>query len=221
MNRTALLAGATGLVGGYVLDHLLRSDNYERVLTLTRRPLQRTHPKHENRIVDFDRLEEHAPRIGADDVFCCLGTTMKQAGSREAFERVDLDYPTTLARLASAGGAKQFLLVSSMGADPRSLFFYSRVKGRTEERVSAFPFTSVFLFRPSLLLGERDERRPGEAAAERILKGLAPVLRGPLGRLKPIRAEAVARVMVRMADMGLPGVHVVESQEIDRLSPAE
>jgi uncharacterized protein YbjT (DUF2867 family) len=212
--RTALLLGATGLVGGHCLELLLAKPAYARVVALGRRPLERQHPKLEQHLVDFDRLAEHAALFGVDDVFCCLGTTIRSAGSRAAFRRVDLDYPREAARLAAEHGAKHFLLVSAVGADPASRVFYNRVKGEVESAVQELAFESVTIIRPSLLLGERTESRPGERIAEVLAKPLAPLLRGPLAKDRPVPAHDVARALLRLALEQGRGLRVVESDRL-------
>ncbi len=215
--RTALLLGATGLVGGHCLDLLLADAAYEAVVTLGRRPLRRSHPKLTHHVVDFDRLADAASLIEARDVFCCLGTTMKKAGSKEAFRKVDFDYPVAAARIAAANGAEQYLLVSALGAGTRSRFFYNRVKGEVEEAIGAFPFDGVYVLRPSLITGDREEARAGEQVSEWVLKALSFVLRGPLRKYRPIEARTIARAMVAMAKRQPGGVQVIESDQI----PAE
>ncbi|HVF87991.1 MAG TPA: hypothetical protein VM866_10390, partial [Pyrinomonadaceae bacterium] len=168
--RSALLVGATGLVGGHCLNLLLEDAAYQKVVVLGRRMLPVGHRKLEQHIIDFDQLTDYARLIYGQDVFCCLGTTIKKAGSQEAFRRVDFTYPHEVARVAAGNGAEQMLLVSALGADARSRVFYNRVKGETEEAVSKLPFGGVQIFRPSLLLGERQEVRRGEQIAERAMK---------------------------------------------------
>jgi len=217
--RTALLAGGTGLVGSHCLTLLLRDPAYTRVVALVRRPLPLTDPKLEARVVEFDRLDERdVPR--AEDVYCTLGTTIRRAGSREAFRRVDHDFVVALARQSAARGATQFMVVSSIGADPRSAVFYSRVKGETERDVSAVPFRAVHIMRPSLLVGERSEHRPLEHISIRLFSMLAPLLVGPARRYRPIRAEVVARAMVAVAHRADQGVHVYESDRLAELGAA-
>ena len=215
--RTALLLGATGLVGGHCLDLLLADATYEAVVTLGRRPLRRSHPKLTHHVVDFDRLADAASLIEAHDVFCCLGTTMKKAGSKEAFRKVDFDYPVATARIAAANGAEQYLLVSALGASARSRFFYNRVKGEVEQAVGAFAFDGVYVLRPSLITGDREEARAGEQVSAWVLKALSFVLRGPLRKYRPIEARTIARAMVAMAKRQPGGVQVIESDQI----PAE
>ena len=207
--RAVVIAGATGLVGRECLGLLLEDPSFERVTALVRRPLDDApkSPKLTTCLVDFDRLEAAAPLLAADQVICALGTTIAEAGSRERFRRVDLEYPLALARLASERGVSHFLLVSSLGADARSRVFYGRVKGELEDALAALPFRSLSIVRPSLLLGERKERRLGEELAK------------PFGflfprRYRPIRAGDVAAALVRLAAEDAPGRRVVESAEM-------
>lgn len=161
MTRIALVLGATGLVGSALTRDLL-GGNWDEVRVLVRRPLALEHPKLRQIQVDWDRLEQYSEQFaGVYAVFCCLGTTIKQAGSQEQFERVDLEYPLAAAALAKEHNVKQFLAVSSMGASAKSRTFYSRIKGRTEEGLIAAGFHGLHLFRPSLLLGDRAEFRLG------------------------------------------------------------
>src|SRR6267143_5589338 len=159
VSRTALLAGATGLVGSHVLELLLADAHWSRVVTVGRRTTSRQHDKLEQRVLDLGELETVSDLPHIDDVFCCLGTTIKQAGSQPAFRRVDHAFVVGVAHAGLHAGAKQFLLVSAIGADPASRVFYSRVKGETESAIRRVGFHSVQIFRPSLLLGERPEFR--------------------------------------------------------------
>lgn len=214
---TALLLGATGLVGGHVLDLLLDDPAYGRVVVFGRRAVERRHAKLEQHVGDLERLEEHAGLFAVDDVFCCLGTTLRAAGSRGAFRRVDHDYVAAAARAAAAAGARRFLVVSAGAASPGSRIFYNRVKGEAEAAVLAQPIGGVVILRPSLLLGERAQRRPAEALAQRVLPALRWMLIGPLRRYRAVHARTVARAMVRLAREGPKGVRVVESDEIQRI----
>lgn len=218
MTKTALIAGATGLVGGHCLVRLLRAPEYGRVVALTRRPLATTDPKLEQRVVEFDQLGREGfdfPQV--DDVFCCLGTTIKVAGSQAAFRQVDFVYVVSLASLALGRGAQQFLLVSSLGANPKSPIFYSRVKGETEAAVSALTFEGRQIFRPSILVGERREQRPGERAGIAVMRGVSFAMLGPLRKYRPIAAATVANAMVRVAVQAPSGVNVYESDVLERL----
>lgn len=218
---TALLLGATGLVGGHVLDLLLADPAYTRVTVLGRRPVARMHPKLDQRTANFDRLrEEHAISFAVDDVFCCLGTTIAAAGSQDAFRRVDHDYVVSAARAAAEHGARRYLLVSAAGANARSRIFYNRVKGEAEDGVRAQALEGVAILRPSLLLGERAESRTGERWAQRIMPAMDWMMVGPLRRYRPIEAATVARAMVRLAKEGTRGVRVLESDEIQQIGGA-
>ena len=217
MGRTALVAGASGLVGGHVLRCLLEDPEYERVTVLARRDLPIAHKKLEQRVLAFDRLAQMADFPRVHDVFCCLGTTIKRAGSQEAFRKVDHALVVELARVAVRHRASQFLLVTALGADPRSRVFYNRVKGEVEEAVRRFAFDAIHIFRPSLLLGKRTESRPAERMAVMVSPLIAWAFVGPLARYRPIKAERVARAMVRTARQATRGVHVHESDEIRRL----
>ncbi len=214
-----MLLGATGLVGGHCLELLLLRDaEYGRVTVLGRRASGRAHPRLDERIGDVERLlDEHESTFAGADVFCCLGTTIRAAGSQEAFRRVDHDLPVHAARVASEAGARQFLLVSAAGADAGSRVFYNRVKGETEATVAALPFEGVALLRPSLLLGDRTESRPAEALAQRVAPLLSPLLQGPLRKYRAIHAATVAAALVRLAKEGVRGTVTVESDQIERL----
>jgi uncharacterized protein YbjT (DUF2867 family) len=212
--RTALLAGATGLVGSHCLRLLAADPSYARVIILVRRAIPGSlSSKVEQHIVDFDRLENLPSSVRADHVFCALGTTIKRAGSPEAFRKVDLEYPLALAKLTLQRGAEHFLVVSSLGADPSSRMLYGRVKGQMEQQLAAFPFRGITIFRPSLLLGDREEFRLGEEVAKR-LDFLMP------HRYKPIEASRVAAAMIAAAKENRPGTRIIESAEIQKLGVA-
>lgn len=211
---TVLLLGATGLTGREVLHQMIASDYYDRVVTLGRRPMSSEGPKHVHHVVDFDNLEEQPELFAVDHVFCCLGTTIRKAGSQDAFRRVDLEYPVTAARLAFEAGASQFLLISSMGANPQSRTFYSRIKGETEDAIAEIGFKGFHVFRPSLLVGDREESRVGEKVGEVALKIMQPLLVGKLRGLRPTPVKQLASVMVDTATQERSGHHVYENREI-------
>jgi uncharacterized protein YbjT (DUF2867 family) len=216
--KTALIAGATGLVGARCLVRLLNHPAYSRVTVLTRRMLAITHERLRVELVDFDRLL--ALKVVHEEVFCCLGTTIKKAGSQQAFRRVDHDYPMALAKLGKAAGAQRFVLISSLGADAQSGVFYSRVKGETERDIAAIGLPRFIAMRPSLLQGERKEHRPGEKAGLFIAGLIAPLLLGPLRKYRPISADDVAAAMIYAANHEVPS-GPVDSDEIVRLARLE
>lgn len=209
--RTALVAGATGLVGSVLLRQLEADPAWAEVRALVRRPVGLDGGRIRELVVDYERLEDTGQALRATHVFCTLGTTLRKAGSREAFRTVDHDYPVRLAGLAGAWGARHFSLVSSLGADPGSRVFYSRVKGETEDGVRAAGLPSVAILRPSILLGPRSEVRPAEAVG-RVISLLVP------GRFRGVEAAEVARVMIHLAAAAEPGVRTLESEEIRRLA---
>lgn len=216
--RTALLAGASGLVGGHCLQALLASPRYDRVVSLGRRALPLEHPKLEQHAVDFRRLDQLVALPAVDDAFCCLGTTIRKAGSEAAFREVDYTFVVGFARLARANGGSRLAVVSSLGADARSRVFYARVKGEMEAAVAQLGFASVLVFRPSLLLGERQEERRVEALASLAMRALEFTLVGPLRGYRAIPGEAVARAMVAAAEAPPPGVTIYPSDAIADLA---
>ncbi len=218
-SRIALVAGASGLVGGHLVRRLLGAEAWGRVVTVGRRPLPLSHPKLEQHTLDFARLPDVPGFPRADDAFCCLGTTIKKAGSEAAFRRVDVDYAVAFARAALAHGASQVLVVSALGAEAGSRIFYNRIKGEMEQAVAALPFEAVQIVRPALLLGGRDETRPAERASQVLLGALRPLMVGPLRAYRPIEGDAVAAALVAAAQVRRLGVHAYESDELQRLAP--
>jgi uncharacterized protein YbjT (DUF2867 family) len=214
----ALIAGATGLVGRCLLRQLLDTPEYDRVIALGRRTPDLVHPKLVFVVADFSELEKVTTDLSCDDVFCCLGSTIKRAGSRENFRAVDHGAVLALAWAARRSGARRFFLVSSLGADATSRLFYNRVKGETEEALQVLGFSTLGIFRPSLLLGPRREFRLGERVSAGILWLAEPLLLGRLRQYRAIRAEVVARAMLRCS-FGRPdqGVLVYASDEIQDL----
>ncbi|HUS25383.1 MAG TPA: NAD(P)H-binding protein [Candidatus Binatia bacterium] len=208
MSRKALLAGATGLTGEALLTRLLADRSWSQVCVVGRRAPARTARSLSHVATDFTKLEGLGDALAADDVFCCLGTTLRRAGSQAAFERVDYHMVVDLARAARQAGARRFIVVSAVGASLKSPAFYSRVKARMEQAVGDLSFEAVHVLRPSLLLGPRSERRPAERAAQLVSPLIAPFMVGPLAKYRPVRAEAVAEAMVQLALHGAPGVHV-------------
>lgn len=192
--KTVLLLGSTGLVGSHCLQRLADASAVVHVRALARQPQRKRHDKVEVCVADFNRLEQHVDWFKVDAVVCALGTTIAKAGSEAAFRQVDFDYPLQVAQLAKSSGAKQFVLVSALGADARSTVFYNRVKGELEEALIALGFESLTLVRPSLLIGARQEFRMGERvalAATRLLRPLIPAA------WRPVHADQVAAALVQ------------------------
>lgn len=211
--KTALIAGATGLVGSFLLDKLLASDRYTNVIGVSRSHMGVNHPKFSNIISDFHQLAQVLAGLKPDDVFCCLGTTMAKARSKEMFYEVDFHFPMSLARTTFGLGAQQYLLVSALGADRDSSIYYNRVKGEVEEAVCKVGFNTVHIFRPSLLLGPREEKRAGEDAAKWLYKVFSFAI--PL-KYKAISSEKVAEAMLSAARKEQQGIFFHESREMQR-----
>jgi uncharacterized protein YbjT (DUF2867 family) len=207
---TAWLAGGSGLVGGELLRRLLRDDSFTAVVSFGRRTLPVEDPKLTQRTVDFSMPATIAADIGPAVAFSCLGTTMKKAGSRDAFRAIDHDAVLAFARAARGGGARTFVHVTALGADPRSRVFYNAVKGEVERDAAHLGFDSVYALRPSILSGQRRESRLAERAALLVLGALGPLL----GKYRPTPAGAVAEAMLAMARAPSPGVHVVDAGAI-------
>lgn len=217
-DRIAVVAGASGLVGGALSRLLAQSPDWTEVRLLLRRPMPELElPKVRQVIVDWERLGEWQAELEADAVFCALGTTRAKAGSPEGFRRVDYHYPLHLGQLAQASGARHFGLVSSVGANPRSSALYTRVKGEIEIALQGLDLPSLTILRPSFLLGDRAEFRLGERVAIALIKPLGPLLTGPLARYRGIEAATVARALERSALAAEPGVQILESEAIARL----
>lgn len=215
--NVAVVAGASGMVGRYLLEVLGEDSFYDRVILLSRRPVGRSGGKFEERIVDFESLSP-ADLAGGTHLFCSLGTTMKKAGSREAFRKVDYDACLAFAKQGKAAGARRLMLVSSTGASAKSTSFYTRVKGELEEAVKPLGFESLQIFRPSLLLGKRDEHRAGEHLAEKLLRGVEWMMQGGLRKYRPMPAGVLAASMAAAGERAPAGTHVLYYDDIYRMA---
>jgi uncharacterized protein YbjT (DUF2867 family) len=215
--KTALLLGGSGLTGGHCLDYLLNDAHYHQVVALVRRPLSVEHPKLIQHQVDFHHLDDCLAGMQINDVFCCLGTTIKKAGSQKAFHEVDFVYPAEIAKLSLANGAEQFLLISALGANPGSAIFYNRVKGEVEEAIGRYGFKGFYIFRPSLLLGKRRESRAAEKFGEKFFQWFSFVFKGVLQKYKPIESRAVAFAMLAVAKEQPFGKQIIESRRMQTM----
>lgn len=219
VGRVAVVVGATGLVGSHLVEHLCRDDHYE-AIHLPVRKIPEGFTKH-NKIrveaVDFHQIDTWRSLLAGDHFFCCLGTTIKLAGSKEKFRYVDHDLPLALAKEALSRGCNHAAVVSALGADPKSSVFYNQVKGETERDLAELDFQALHLLRPSLLLGDRDQFRPGERFGEITLKIFKPLLLGPLRKYRAIHADTVAKGLIAAVNSGKNGIQIWESDAVQEL----
>lgn len=215
--RSAIVVGATGLTGSSLIEQLCENDEYVSVIVIARRELQYKHPKLEVKIRNFDTLEEKDIEF-AHELYCCLGTTIKKAGAREAFEKVDFEYPLAIASLAKKQGVPHMLVITAMGANEQSRFYYNRVKGKLENALIELGLQRLSIIRPSLLVGPREEFRLGEKVGEKLLKLANPLLIGPLKRSRAIEASQVAKAMIVIALHGKKqSVTIYPSQDLAKM----
>lgn len=214
MPKTIILAGSSGLIGSHLLQLCLESTQVAKVICLNRRKVLGEHPKLEERIIDFNHLVSLPDFPEADAVCCCLGTTMKKAGSKEAFRKVDYHYTLDLGKAARNQGIPHLLLVSSLGASTQTSNFYLKTKGEIEEALNRLAFPSLTLLRPSFLLGERKENRVAENIGKWIFQTFGFLLAGPLKKYKAIHANTVARAMLNSILKEKPGTMILESDRV-------
>ncbi|WP_310621132.1 NAD(P)H-binding protein [Flexibacterium corallicola] len=217
MEKSALVLGSSGLIGSSLLSQLLENDRYSSVSALVRSEIPLKHPKLKQHVVDFSNPATLSSLVRADDVFCCLGTTQKTAGSKEAFYAVDFTLIHELAKLAKASSAEHFLLISSIGANPKSSSLYLKTKGQLEQAITDLKFSKLSIFRPSLLLGERKEFRFKETLSAAVLGPLEIFMQGPLRNYRPITARQVAKAMQTAANNGVGKNTLYLSSEIARM----
>jgi uncharacterized protein YbjT (DUF2867 family) len=214
MSQTALIAGSTGLVGSALLQQLLESARYSKVVALVRRESGRKHPKLQELVVDFDQLAAYRTSWRADVIFSCLGSTRRKTPDKQQYYKIDHDYPLELARLGLQNGAQQFHLISSIGADARSGNFYLKMKGETEQALQQLAYPALHIYRPSVLTGHRKEQRWLEQMGIAVLGIMGGLLVGRLKKYRSIAAEEVACAMINCSRSSSEGVHIYESDQI-------
>ena len=207
---TAVVLGATGLIGKQLVQQLLVDPVFSKVRILVRRPVELSHPKLEVAIADFNNLEDYRNKLGQGDcIFCCIGTTNKKVkGDKTAYRKIDFDIAVNAAKLGKEAGFTSYLLVSAVGANAASGNFYLKLKGEVEKAIEAVGFRSFHAFRPSMLLGERKETRMGEIIGKPLIKALSVLLVGSLEKYKGIKDETVAKGMIAAAKSGAEGVFI-------------
>lgn len=218
--REALLIGASGLIGSQLLEFLLKNKDYSSVTALTRKPLAVKSEKYRNRVVNFEDLSQLREQIApGNDIFCCIGTTMKNVkGDKFAYRKIDFDIPVVIARLGLEKGYTQFILVSAAGADSHSSNFYLRLKGDVEDAIAKLPFEAIHIFRPSILIGKRMEIRFGESIAQISGKHFSFLLTGKWSKYKAIASNEVAHAMMLAAASNKNGMIIYHYNEIKSLS---
>jgi uncharacterized protein YbjT (DUF2867 family) len=202
MGKTALVFGSTGLVGSYIVQWLRSTDSYEKIIIFQRKAAATLDKKTQYIQLDFEKLDEYSHLMKGDDIFCCLGTTMRKARSKQAFRRVDYEYPLQIAKIAKRNNVPGFFLISSIGANINSNNFYLHTKGAIEKDIEKLEFSRFGIFRPSLLLGNRNESRFGERIAQGIYPMINWILQGNFKKYRAIHASDVAKAMVYVADHG-------------------
>lgn len=212
--RRACIMGATGLVGGFCLNMLLQSNHYGEVISVVRKPSGISHPKFREIVVNFDNLQNYREDLKANHYFCCLGTTIKKAKSKENFKKVDYEYPLKFAEIAASHEAGAYSVITAMGADSKSLIFYNKVKGELEDKLKKVPIPSINILQPSLLLGERSEQRLGERIGSVIMAGTSFLMKGVLKKYKAIDAVQVAKAMVSISVQEKQGFNKYTSDKL-------
>jgi uncharacterized protein YbjT (DUF2867 family) len=212
--KTAIISGATGLVGEQLLTQLLSDPAYQKIIVVVRKPLTIIHEKLEQMLIDFDKLPEALTGMKADHGFCCLGTTIKNAGSKENQYIIDHDYVVAFAKGCHASGVSRFAVVSSIGANADSSNFYLRTKGEMERDLKNIPFNGMYILQPSMLLGDRKEFRAGEKIGIAMMKVLSPLLAGGLKKYRGVQASSVAHCMISQILTEADVVKIIRSDEI-------
>jgi len=218
--QTALVLGATGLIGSNLVKLLLTDDAYEKVIVLVRNAYPLLHPKLVVRIVDFNNHQEYQQSIGTGDcIFCCIGTTMKKVkNDKVVYRKIDYDIAVNAAKFGLTSGYSQFLLVSSVGANPASKNFYLQLKGEVEHTILALPFKSIHIFQPSMLLGKRSEFRAAELIGKGIMQVISFLFLGSLKKYRAIQAASVAKAMLAVSKSGQPVKRTYTYTEIIKLA---
>lgn len=216
-SKTAIVFGATGLVGNLLLEELINSGNYKGIRIFVRQTTGVSEPLVEEVITDFSVPESYLPKITGDDLFICTGTTIKKAGSVANVEKIDRDLPAVVAAAAHNNGVKRITVVSSIGADAASRNYYLRIKGEMEEKILKLGFEKTVIVRPSILLGERKEIRAGEIVGKAVMKAIQPVFTGKFRKYRPIHGRDVAKAMISLLEKG-EGKNIFESDELKKIA---
>jgi uncharacterized protein YbjT (DUF2867 family) len=215
--KTALLFGSSGLVGGHLLNQLIKDTNYSKIKLFVRSDPEISDLKVEVIKTDFNNLQNHKEDIKGDDCFFCIGTTKQNSHNKDEYRRIELDVPKEIAQIAKSNLVKSFIFVSALYANPKSSGDYVRFKGLVEEELKQLNFPKLGIMRPSFLMGDRKEKRVGEKIGIFVFKLLSPLLLGPLKKMRPIHSETVAKAMIRVVNENLER-NIFESNKIAELT---
>ena len=215
--KTALVFGSSGLIGGHLLDQLIKNDNYNKIKLFVRSEIVINEPKIEIIKTDFNDLENHKEDVKGDDCFFCIGTTKQNSPDKNEYQKVELEIPKKIAQIARSNSVNSFIFVSSIYANPKSSGDYVKFKGLVEEELKKLNFSNLGILRPSFLMGDRKENRAGEKIGILTFRLLSPLLLGPLKKMKPINSEKVAKAMIKIANENLEKT-IFESDEIVELT---
>lgn len=218
MSKKAILIGATGLIGGDLLNKLLASDLYSEVLVISRKQVDHHHPKLKQLTISFEDIYKYETQINGEDIFCCLGTTAKKTPNKDLFRKIDYQYPLDIAKIGFKNGSKNYHLISAMGADVKSGIFYNQVKGEIERDIKLINFKSLHIYQPSLLDGNRKESRFLEQMAIAVMHIINPILIGGLKKYRSIKIEKVASAILNQATKNLKGIFIYPSDQIEQLA---
>lgn len=214
--KTAILLGATGLTGNLLLQQLLKDDDFQKIILFSRSSVKLQHSKLEEHLIDLFQLEKYKDQFHADVVFCCVGTTQKKTPDKETYRKVDFGIPVTAAKLAKQNNIPKMIVVSAIGADKNSRFFYNKTKGEMEEAVLEQKISETYILRPSLIDGNREESRPFELAWKKVMRLANFIMIGPLKKYRSIQAETIASAMQFLSNYNYPK-SIIESEEIKEI----
>ncbi|MGM0931861.1 MAG: NAD-dependent epimerase/dehydratase family protein [Bacteroidota bacterium] len=217
MSKTAIILGATGLTGSFLLKRLIPDKRYDKIILFSRSGTPIKSSKIEEYLIDMFELGRHRDKFKADVVFCCVGTTQNKTPNKEIYRKVDYGIPVTAAKLCVENKIENFLVISALGADPKSRFFYNRTKGEMENAVLQNDIRNTYIFQPSLIGGERKEKRPLEFISKQLMKAANFVMFGPLKKYQSIHPDTIAKAMQKVAEDGYEEIRI-ESDEIKKIA---
>ena len=214
--KTAIILGATGLTGSLLLQQLLKDENFHKIILFSRSSVNNQHPKIKEYLIDLFQLEKYEEQFQADVVFCCVGTTQKKSPDNETYRKVDFGIPVAAAKLAKQNNIPKMIVISALGADKNSRFFYNKTKGEMEEEVLGQKLSETYILRPSLIDGNREENRPFEFAWKQVMKAANFLMVGPLKKYRSIKAETIAKCMHILTKISYSKA-IIESEEIKHI----